>query len=71
MQVWCQLTRRGAAQGLGDATKVGYNSLDSITFAFDLRLQTFHLVAVKGVGNILLEISVRHGRGCCHLHDEC
>ena len=52
----CQLTRRWAAQGLGDAAEVGYNRLDPIALAFDLGLQAFHFVAVKGVGDILREL---------------
>lgn len=48
-----RLTRWGAAQRVRDAAKICYDGLDTIPFPFYFGLETFHLVAVKGIGDIL------------------
>lgn len=50
-------TGRGTAEGGGNAAQICHNGLDSIAFAFDLRLETFHFVAVERVGDILRRVS--------------
>ena len=42
-----------AAQRLRDTAKIDDDSLDAISFAFDLRHEAFHLVPIEGVGDIL------------------
>jgi hypothetical protein len=42
-----------AGQGLGDAAEIGHNGFDAVAFTLDLGLQALHLVAVKGVGDVL------------------
>ena len=38
---------------MSDAAKVGNDSLDAVALTLDLGLETLHLVAVEGVGDIL------------------
>ena len=47
------LTGWRAAQRLSDAAQICHHSLDSITLALNLGLETFHLVAVEGIRDIL------------------
>lgn len=48
-----RLTRWRAAERGSNAAKVDDNSLDAVSFPFNLGLKTFHLVAVERVGDIL------------------
>lgn len=48
-----RLTRWGAAQRVRDAAEVRYDRLDTIPFPFYFGLETFHLVAIEGIGDIL------------------
>jgi hypothetical protein len=38
---------------VSNAAEVGNDGFDTVTFAFNLGLETLHLVAVEGVGDIL------------------
>lgn len=42
-------TRRRATQRLSDTAQIDNDSLDPVTLAFDLRLESFHLIAVEGI----------------------
>lgn len=53
-----------ASQLVGDVAQVDYDSLDAVSLAFDLGLQTLHLVAVEWVGDIATNIDVGHDGGC-------
>ena len=69
-----RLTSRRAAEGMGHAGKIGNNSLDSITFAFNFGLHAFHFVTVERVGDILSRESANFTQklvGVCPLPDEC
>ena len=46
-------TRRGSRQRLGDTAQIDDDSLDTVAFAFNFGLETFHLVAIEGIGDIL------------------
>jgi hypothetical protein len=46
-------TGRRTGQRGCDAAEIGDNSLDSVSFSFNFGLETLHLVAVEGVGDIL------------------
>ena len=46
-------TGRWSTQGLCNAAQVHNNSLDSVAFALNLRLETLHFVTIKGIRNIL------------------
>ena len=56
------LTGRGTSQRLSHAAQIDNDSLDTVTLAFDLRLETLHFVAVEGVGDIPADIDSSH---CC------
>ena len=45
-------------KGLGDATEIDDDGLNTVAFAFNLGLQALHLVAVERVGDILILVSV-------------
>lgn len=49
-----RLTRWGAAQRVRDAAEIRYDRLDTVPFPFYFGLETFHLVAIEGIGDILL-----------------
>ena len=54
-------TRWRTGQGLRDARQVGDDRLDAVALSLDLGLESLHLVAVEGVGDILRQVS--HGSG--------
>lgn len=58
-----RLTGWWASQLIGDVAQVDYDSLDTIALALNLGLQTLHLVAIEGVGDIPTNIDVGHGCG--------
>ena len=45
-----------AGQRLGDAAQVDNNGLDAVALAFDLGLETLHLVAIEGVADIAADV---------------
>lgn len=45
---------------MSNAAQVDNNGLDAVTLAFDLGLETLHLVAVEGVGDIAANVDVGH-----------
>lgn len=55
----------GARTGkrLGDARQVDDNGLDSVTLAFNLGLETLHLVAIEGVADIAADVDESHDDG--------
>jgi len=56
------LTGRGTSQRLSHAAQIDNDSLDTVTLAFNLRLETLHFVAVEGIGDIPADIDGSH---CC------
>jgi len=38
---------------MSNTAEIGNDSLDAVAFALNLRLDTLHLVAVEGIGDIL------------------
>ena len=38
---------------MGNTAKVDNDGLDTVAFAFNLRLDTLHFVTVEGIGDIL------------------
>ena len=59
------LTGWGASQGLGNAGQIDDDSLDAVSFAFNLGLETLHLVAVEGIGDIPANVDGSHDCGSC------
>ena len=47
---------------VGHVAQIDDNSLDAVTFALDLGLETFHLVAVEGISDIAANVDIGH---CC------
>ena len=67
-------TRGWSRKRLRNTAQIDDDSLDTIAFAFDLRLKTLHLITIERVGDILLCKSangalVVEGKDC--LPDEC
>ena len=58
---------------MSDAAEIDNDGLDTVSFAFNLRLQALHLVAVERVGDILSLESVgsRSSQKKGHIPDEC
>jgi hypothetical protein len=54
---------RRTSQRVGNAGQVDDDGLDAVTLALDLGLETLHLVAVEGVGNIAANVNGSHGCG--------
>ena len=52
-----------AGEGLSDAGQVDNDGLDTVSFAFNLGLETLHLVAIKGVADIAADVDERHVGG--------
>ena len=46
-------TGRRTTQGLRDAAKIDYHSLDAVALSLNLGHEAFHLVAIEGIGDIL------------------
>ena len=66
------LTGWWTTQGLSNTAKIDDDSLDAVSLPFNLGLETLHLVAVEGIGDILkvwLATSAPQGESC--LPDEC
>jgi hypothetical protein len=59
------LTGRGPSQGRSYTGQIGNNGFDAVAFAFDLGHEAFHLVAVEGIGDILLTSQKGSWRPCC------
>ena len=41
---------------MSDATEIGNDGLDTVAFALNLGLETLHLIAIEGIGNILIQL---------------
>jgi hypothetical protein len=50
----------GACQGLGDAAEVDNYCFDTVALAFNLRLESLHLVSIEGILHIAANIDGRH-----------
>jgi hypothetical protein len=60
----------GAGKRSGNAAKVDDNGLDTVSLAFNLGLQTLHLVAIEGVADIAADVDESHGDGVECLSEE-
>ena len=47
---------------MSNAAQIDDDSLDTVAFTFNLGLKTFHLIAIKRVGDILLWQSANHAQ---------
>lgn len=50
----------GAGERLGHAAEVHNNSFDAVSLAFYLSLESLHLVAIEGVGDIAADVDESH-----------
>jgi hypothetical protein len=50
-----------ASERLGNAGQVDNNGFDTVSFAFNLCLETLHLVAIEGVADVAANIDESHG----------
>lgn len=56
-------TCRVATQRVSNAAQVDDDGLDAVTLALNLGLDTLHLVAVEGVGDVATDVNVGHDCG--------
>lgn len=54
---------RRSTQGFGNRFEVDDNGLDTVALAFDLGLESLHLVAIEGIADIPADINVGHDDG--------